>query len=182
SDNLIYSGPVIMDRILSRHPYLRPAGQLNLPEHKYRIFLIAPATNFFDPALQKNQMGIEVFQEGRSEALAVDVMTLNNPLTVGELEIIYADTGSFSGFIVNRDPGIGFIWTGAGLLLLGLAVVFFFPRRQLQAAWLDLPETGRGLYLVWNKAGERSGEAAMLSEYIQKARDEVMVEDSPKEG
>lgn len=40
-------------------------------------------------------------------------------------------TRYLSGFQVNRDPGVGFIWVGASLMLIGLIITFYLSHRQI---------------------------------------------------
>jgi cytochrome c biogenesis protein len=61
---------------------------------------------------------------------------------VGGLEYVFEGPREFSGITVRRDPGSGFIWAGTGLLLLGLALTFYVPRRRL---WGKITE-GRGVF------------------------------------
>jgi cytochrome c biogenesis protein ResB len=75
--------------------------------------------------------------QGRSLVLAP-----GDSVTVGGLEYVFEGPREFSGITVRRDPGSGFIWAGTGLLLLGLALTFYVPRRRL---WGKITE-GRGVF------------------------------------
>jgi cytochrome c biogenesis protein ResB len=55
----------------------------------------------------------------------------NEPVTVGGYEYTFAGQREFAGITVRRDPGSTFIWFGTGLLLLGLVLTFYTPRRRL---------------------------------------------------
>jgi cytochrome c biogenesis protein len=168
NDVIIFSGQVALDSTMNNHPYVRPAGLLTLTGQDYTIYLVGPATNMPDPALQSNQLGIEVYNKNNTQVLAAKVITLNTPLIAYDLEITLNGSGQFSGFLVNADPGIGFIWTASAFLLVGLILVFYFPRRQLQAALLLNSESGLDLYLRWDKSTLNSADARALTDYLEK--------------
>jgi cytochrome c biogenesis protein len=165
---IIYEGQVALDNNMNNHPYNRPAGLLQLPGQGYSIYFVAPATNMPDPALQSDQLGIEVYGRDNPQALAATVITRSMPLITGDLEITFGGSGHFSGFLVNSDPGSGFIWTAAAFLLLGLVMVFYFPRRQLRAALLENSSNGLDLYLRWDNSAANSGDSGRLAELLKK--------------
>jgi cytochrome c biogenesis protein len=47
------------------------------------------------------------------------------------LRVLDLKTRYVSGLQVNRDPGIGFIWVGASLMLLGFLSTFYLSHRQI---------------------------------------------------
>lgn len=57
--------------------------------------------------------------------------------TVGDYEYTFLGQREWAGITVKRDQGDRFIWAAAGLLLLGLAVTFYVPRRRLWARITD---------------------------------------------
>jgi cytochrome c biogenesis protein ResB len=57
----------------------------------------------------------------------------DKPVVVGENEYTFLGRREFSGITVRRDPGTKFIWVAAGLLLVGLSLTFYVPRRRLWA-------------------------------------------------
>ncbi|MGQ9572964.1 MAG: cytochrome c biogenesis protein ResB [Dehalococcoidia bacterium] len=52
---------------------------------------------------------------------------------LGHYEYTFLGQREFAGIQVERDPSDNLIWAGAGLLLLGLAITFYVPRRRLWA-------------------------------------------------
>jgi cytochrome c biogenesis protein len=167
---LIYNGMVALDSTMNNHPYLRPAGLLNLSDQGYIIYLVAPASNINDPTLNSNQIGIEIYNNRSQQALAAAVLDQNFPLIAGDLEITYTGSGLFSGFLVNSDPGVGFIWTGSALLFAGLIMVFFFPRRRLWAALIPNLEnrSDLDLYVRWDNSSLNSGDARYIADHFKK--------------
>ncbi|MEW6185351.1 MAG: cytochrome c biogenesis protein ResB [Thermodesulfobacteriota bacterium] len=90
----------------------------------------------FGPAL-----GVILFeQEQRAD---VGLILVNHPdfhgNRLGEFQVRVLDlkTQYQSGFQVNRDPGVWFIWIGASLMLLGFIVAFYFSHQQV---WIWIRE------------------------------------------
>lgn len=68
-----------------------------------------------------------------------------NRLGEFQLKIKEIKTQYVSGFQVNRDPGVWFIWIGASLMLLGFIITFYFSHQQI---WIWIRE----------KTGSQSGD------------------------
>jgi cytochrome c biogenesis protein ResB len=47
--------------------------------------------------------------------------------------------GEYTLLIAKKDPGQGFIWTAFGLLISGIAITFYLPRRRI---WTRLSPAG----------------------------------------
>ena len=47
----------------------------------------------------------------------------------------------YTGLQVTRDPGVWIVWTGSGLLILGLIISFFFSHQRV---WAKLPKSSEG--------------------------------------
>lgn len=57
----------------------------------------------------------------------------NQPVTVDNYEYTFLGGREFTGITVRRDVGATFIWVATALLLLGLGLTFYTPRRRLWA-------------------------------------------------
>jgi len=57
------------------------------------------------------------------------------PVEVDGREYTFLGPREFAGIQVRKDPGTNFVWVGAGLLLVGLVITFYLPRRRL---WLRI--------------------------------------------
>ena len=62
-----------------------------------------------------------------------------------DLSIGLADFGEFTLLIAKRDPGQGLVWVAFGLLIAGITISFYRPRRRV---WTRLAPDGR-LGIVW---------------------------------
>jgi cytochrome c biogenesis protein ResB len=68
----------------------------------------------------------------------------------GGLNYTFEGVRDFSGITVRKDPGVTFLWVGVAMLLGGLLVTFYVPRRRL---WVKLDEgrtyiAGQAAHLV----------------------------------
>ncbi len=94
--------------------------------------------------------------EGKSLTLAE-----GESVVVGGLEYAFVGPRAFAGITVRKDAGSTFIWVATGLLLAGLALTFYLPRRRLWGKIAGGSAAFRGL-------GGRS--AAIEQEIRQAAR------------
>ncbi len=54
-------------------------------------------------------------------------------------------TREYTGLQVTKDPGVGIVWVGSGLLILGLIITFFFSHQRV---WVRLPKGARGEVVI----------------------------------
>jgi cytochrome c biogenesis protein ResB len=57
----------------------------------------------------------------------------NQPQTMNGYQFTFLGQRAITGITVRRDPGSTFIWVATALMMLGLAVTFYLPRRRLWA-------------------------------------------------
>ncbi len=50
-----------------------------------------------------------------------------------DLQVTFEEVTAYSGVIVKRDPGANIVWVSFALLILGLSLTFYFPRRRVWA-------------------------------------------------
>ncbi len=63
-------------------------------------------------------------------------MTTDPEVTAGQ-SITWDGVGSWSGMVIKNDPGQPIIWLAFGLLIVGLVLTFYFPRRRAWARIVD---------------------------------------------
>jgi cytochrome c biogenesis protein len=77
---------------------------------------------------------------------AVDLQRGDAKVSQGlDLSIGLTDFGEFTLLIAKRDPGQGLVWIAFGLLIAGITISFYRPRRRV---WTRLDPDGR-LGIVW---------------------------------
>jgi cytochrome c biogenesis protein len=74
----------------------------------------------------------------------------DDPVETGGYEYIFEGQREFTGLSVKRDSGAWFIWVATGLLVGGLAVTFYVPRRRL---WLKLTRDETRVAALAEKSG-----------------------------
>jgi cytochrome c biogenesis protein len=72
---------------------------------------------------------------GRDTATSRLALRPGEPVVAGEYEYTFEGVREYTGILVKRDPGSWFIWVATALLIGGLAVTFYVPRRRL---WLKV--------------------------------------------
>ena len=72
------------------------------------------------------------------------------PTTVGAYEYTFEGTRHFAGIAVKKDHGATFIWVATAMLLFGLALTFYVPRRRL---WLKLTADRTQIAALAEKSG-----------------------------
>jgi len=72
------------------------------------------------------------------------------PATVGNYEYTFEGTRHFAGIAVKKDHGATFIWVATAMLLAGLALTFYVPRRRL---WLRLTPERTQVAALAEKSG-----------------------------
>jgi cytochrome c biogenesis protein len=87
-------------------------------------------------------------------------LTPGEPVTVNGYTYIFEGPREFAGLSVKRDSGAWFIWIATGLLVGGLALTFYVPRRRL---WLKLTATETRIAALAEKSGGFPGEMRKLA-------------------
>ena len=72
------------------------------------------------------------------------------PVTSGGYEFTFIGQRAFAGIAVKRDEGAWFIWVATAMLLGGLALTFYVPRRRL---WIRLDDSGTHVAALAEKSG-----------------------------
>jgi len=85
-----------------------------------------------------------------SEEQVPITLSPGEPVQVGGLVYLFEGQREFAGISVRKDSGHWFIWVATGLLLAGLAVTFYVPRRRL---WLKLTPEGTRIAALAEKSG-----------------------------
>jgi cytochrome c biogenesis protein len=81
-------------------------------------------------------------------------------------EIAVAGIGSWSGLVVKNDPGQPLIWIAFGLLISGLVLTFYFPRRR---AWARIEDGRVALAFLADRYVDRDHEFERLRERVSDA-------------
>lgn len=72
------------------------------------------------------------------------------PVVAGDYEYMFEGQRDFAGIGVRRDMGQWFIWVATAMLVGGLAITFYLPRRRL---WIRLSREGTDVAALAEKSG-----------------------------
>lgn len=128
---VLYDDGVALGWTTGKKPFQRPLGTFNLPG--YTAYVINPAQGYFDPLIRAGQVRLELYPQGSQVPVAIRTLDQGKPVEVMGLTFTFVQEGQFSGFSASQDPGNPLIWLSSGLFILGVAMVFYFPHRQMWA-------------------------------------------------
>lgn len=77
-------------------------------------------------------------------------LAAGQPVSVGGYEYTFGGRRAFAGIQVRRDSGAWFIWIATAMLVGGLAITFYVPRRRL---WIRLTNDGTQVAALAEKSG-----------------------------
>jgi cytochrome c biogenesis protein len=116
-------------------------GQVELPGQGLTVYVVGAASGRVDPVIKAGQVQLEVYAAGSNSPVGIEVVSPGQPVTIGDHTFTFLRERQYTGLIVARDPGVPFVWAGALLLCLGVALVFFFPNRRI---WARVRAAGGG--------------------------------------
>ncbi len=131
---LLWSGPVPLDATASG----LPTGQLVVPGRDAVIQLVMAHLGTATPLFVVAVRPTAVDAAGNPTAYQTLFQGLAGPGDSAAPENVDFDVtvnaiSAYSGIIVRRDPGAPLVWISFALLVLGLAITFYFPRRRVWA-------------------------------------------------
>lgn len=77
-------------------------------------------------------------------------LAAGEPVAIGGLEYTFVGRRAFAGIVVRRNSGAWFIWIATAMLVGGLALTFYVPRRRL---WVRLTPAGTQIASLAEKSG-----------------------------
>jgi hypothetical protein len=153
----------------------RPAGSVNLPENGYHIFILGSAVNGADPLIGEDQIGLE-FYDADMNFLGWLLLDEDAPQQLLGLRFSY-DSLQYAVFLISKNPGAPILEAAALLFLLGLGMIFYFPRRRVWVRISPASENTCRLSLRLEAKLEPGLETEVLR--IQKA---LRIQDKPEGG
>jgi cytochrome c biogenesis protein len=160
--DLVWSGPLLLDDELLD----RPQGFMTIPGA--RVGLVAVLDEGADGASRLVMQGIGPADPvtGQNETLflvTVPVGVTTDPEVTAGHSISWQGVGAWTGMVVKNDPGQPVIWLAFALLITGLAVTFYFPRRR---AWARIDGDHIGLAFVADRYVDRDREFERLRDAV----------------
>ena len=149
----IYDQPIPLLDVVQGQDYLyRYAGEFRLADSGTAVQVVGSALSGQDSLIGEDQVAILVQESGTSQ-YATGLLDKGAPLEVGGLQFTFVGQQQYSVFQVSHRPGIELIWIACALFVVGVAVVFYFPHRQL---WVLVEPDKTGVSRVAIRATGRS--------------------------
>ena len=112
----------------------RPVGTFNLPEKNLSVYVIGPRTGDTDPLVPAGEMRVELYgQNDGPMAAPSENLVQGQPKDLDGLTFTFVRESRFTGLQVAKDPGVNIIWISAALMVVGLAMLFYFPPKRIWA-------------------------------------------------
>lgn len=78
-----------------------------------------------------NQLAVQLYQ-GDSQ-LARGTVGLGQTQNIGGYQVTFKGTKQFTGLRVVKDPGVPIVWLASAMLVIGVCLTLYFPRRRIWA-------------------------------------------------
>ncbi len=150
----VYTGSIPLAYRSAMYGPTNPMGSFQRANGQIQVDVVAPAGPG-DPSLRPGQIGMAVYRVVDDHELWRDTLSPRQPITKAGLTFTFVRERQFSGIQVVRDPGVSIIFVAAALMLIGIALVFYFPARRLWAR-IEPCEGGATLHLK-GQAPTRAG-------------------------
>jgi cytochrome c biogenesis protein len=165
--DLVWSGPLLLDDELLG----QPQGFMTIPGAP--VGLVAVLSEGSDGVAQLVMQGVGPAdpETGQNETLflaTVPVSVTTDPVVTAGHSITWVGTGAWTGMVIKNDPGQPIIWTAFALLIVGLVLSFYFPRRR---AWARITKEGVELAFVADRYVDASAEFEKLTKAVEDAAD-----------
>lgn len=129
---LVWDGPVLLAGALAG----KPQGFLTIPGSTLGLLIVLDRSSVDgSPLLALTGISAET-QPGGGNICFLRVLGLGattEPGTTCGYTVGWKSAGAYTGMVIKRDPGQGFIWIAYLSLVTGLALSFYFPRRRIWA-------------------------------------------------
>lgn len=162
---LVWDGPLLLDdEVLGQ-----PQGFMTIPGAN--VGLVAVLGQGADGASQLIMQGIGPSdpETGLNETLflaTVPVGVSTDPEVTAGHVITWDGIGAWTGMVIKKDPGQPVIWTAFALLIVGLVLTFYFPRRR---AWARITAGRVELAFVADRYVDAEREFGRLSAAVSDA-------------
>jgi cytochrome c biogenesis protein len=117
----------------------RPVGSFKLPEQNLSVYVVGPRSGETDPLIPAGQTRVEVYRQ-ESRASAPLNLSQGTPAELVGFTFTFQREGRFTGLKVVKDPGTNIIWVASTLMVLGMVMLFYLPKRRLWALCKTQPD------------------------------------------
>jgi cytochrome c biogenesis protein len=162
---LVWQGPLLLDDQLLG----QPEGFMTVPGAD--VGLVAVLLRGPEGDARLAIQGIGPAPAGTTDNPTLFLVTIplgvtTDPAVTAGQAITWDAVGSWSGLVIKRDPGQPIVWLAFALLIVGLVLTFYFPRRR---AWARLVGDRVELAFVADRYVDAEGEFRKLVEAVRVA-------------
>ena len=137
---LLWAGPIPLDEVNGGRPY----GRFSIPGREEGLEMLLGEDA--EGAVSLAVVGYRIVGEDAAGGPLVETTFVGGAapgrtyvVETSDLRITFEEVTAFSGVIVKRDPGASIVWASFLLLIVGLSLTFYFPRRR---TWARLAPSG----------------------------------------
>ncbi len=159
---LAWSGPLLLAGELLG----RPQGFMTIPGSSVGLLALLDQAADGTPIVVLQGVGsVSTSPDGDRTIFLASVPpgATTDPAITADHAITLAGIGAWSGMVIKNDPGQPIIWIAFGLLIVGLVLTFYFPRRR---AWARLEGDRIALALTADRYVDRDRELARLADEV----------------
>jgi cytochrome c biogenesis protein len=164
SGAVVWDGPLLLDDEIVG----LPQGFMTVPGADVGLVAVLSAGGDGQPVLAMQGVGPADPETGENETLflvSVPVGATTDPQVTAGQAITWSGVGSWSGLVIRNDPGQPLIWLAFGLLIAGLVLTFYFPRRR---AWARVTEGRVDLALAADRYVDAERELEALAQAVRR--------------
>ena len=165
SGALVWDGPLLLDDELLG----LPQGFMTIPGADAGLVAVLSEGADGLPQLVLQGVGPADPETGENDTLFLATIPENvstDPEVTAGHAITWAGVGSWTGMVIRSDPGQRVIWVAFGLLIAGLVLTFYFPRRR---AWARVTDDRVEIAFVADRHVDTDREFAKLTETVEGA-------------
>jgi cytochrome c biogenesis protein len=118
----------------------RPVGSFSLPENNLTVYVIGPRSGENDPMVRAGEMRVEVYTQNSGTVASSENLVQGQPAEMAGLNFTFVRESRFTGLQVAKDPGANIVWLAAALMVVGLAMLFYFPPKRIWALCKQRPD------------------------------------------
>jgi cytochrome c biogenesis protein len=164
----MFDGAIALDQVSVSQGIQRNAGAIGSPDGMMiSVFGSGGGTDMMIPP---GNLAVQLSQN--DTPVAMDLVEQGVPVDIGGLTFLYSGDSVFSGFQVSSDPTNSLIWIASVLFLVGLAMVFYFPYRQVWAL-SQVAKSGNSRILIRAGTGTGTASASVIEKLSREMEKEL---------
>ncbi|CAN5709758.1 cytochrome c biogenesis protein ResB [soil metagenome] len=162
---LVWDGPLVLAGDLLG----RPQGFMTIPGADVGLLALLDRDAEGRAGLVLQGVGASAETGGEPQTIflaTLPVGATSDPAITADHAITWQAAGAWSGMVIKNDPGQPIVWVAFGLLITGLVLTFYFPRRR---AWARVEGDRVALAFIADRYVDKDREFGELREAVARA-------------